>query len=238
MEHLEAASLHEVHDKVRRPSHVPALEDLFALPGDELTLDVPKTNGELRVHIRHDDEGDHHGLFVHGFRSGSLAEGILAVGDELLVVNGVSVKSLYLEDVINAMRGHTADTITMVVRRHSASALPTARSSYAAVKSARSLFDEMEHLEAASLHEVHDKVRRPSHVPALEDLFALPGDELTLDVPKTNGELRVHIRHDDEGGVGAMDVDSLGIEPSTDLQRKLENLLFVLSNEENYLCIS
>ena len=36
---------------------------------------MEKTDGELKVHIRHDDGGDRQGLFVHGFRPGSLAEG-------------------------------------------------------------------------------------------------------------------------------------------------------------------
>ena len=51
------------------------------MAADKCIMDGPKTNGELRVHVRHDDEGDHHGLFVHGFRSGSLAESVLTGGD-------------------------------------------------------------------------------------------------------------------------------------------------------------
>merc|ERR1711988_1647193 len=156
-EALEAATPFEVHDKVRKPEHLPNLEDLFALPAEEYNVDVPKTNGELRVHIRHDDEGDHHGSFVHGFRPGSLAESILKVGDELLEVNGTSVKSKYLEDVVNALQGHGGDSVRMrVCRRVGGEEV---------MLSARSLFDEEEALEAATPFEVHDKVRKPEHLP-------------------------------------------------------------------------
>jgi hypothetical protein len=72
----------------------------------------------LKIHIRHDDEGDRHGLFVHGFRPGSLAEGILQVGDELLEVNGVDVKSKYLEDFLNIIREIEHHSISFKVRRN------------------------------------------------------------------------------------------------------------------------
>ena len=72
----------------------------------------------MKVLIRHDDEGDRHGLFVHGFRPGSLAEGILQVGDELLEVNGVDVKSNYLEDFLNIIREIEHHSISFKVRRN------------------------------------------------------------------------------------------------------------------------
>ena len=78
------------------------LDTLNDISFEDIQFKIHKLNGELKIHIRHDDEGDRHGLFVHGFRLGSLAEGILQVGDELLEVNGVDVKSKYLEDVIQA----------------------------------------------------------------------------------------------------------------------------------------
>ena len=56
------------------------LEALEGMGYDDLSVMVEKVSGELRVHIRHDDEGDRHGLFVHGFRPGSRAESSLKVG--------------------------------------------------------------------------------------------------------------------------------------------------------------
>lgn len=47
-----------------------SLMELRELPTDILQYTVPKTNGELCLFIRHDDEGVYggHGLFIHGFK--------------------------------------------------------------------------------------------------------------------------------------------------------------------------
>ena len=86
---------------------------------------MEKTDGELKVHIRHDDEGDRQGLFVHGFRPGSLAEGSLKIGDELLEVNGCVVKSKRLEDLVLALQsqGDEESHVSMKVCRRDLSAL-------------------------------------------------------------------------------------------------------------------
>ena len=80
---------------------------------------MPKTNGELRIHIRHDDEGDAHGLFVHGFKPGSRAErqGIIRVGDEIAMVDGVNVEGGFLDDIVAVIRQHTGDSVPMRLRR-------------------------------------------------------------------------------------------------------------------------
>ena len=96
-------SLTIIEDAVRTP-FVDGLGSLEGAESEELEVLVEKSDGELKVHIRHDDEGDRHGLFVHGFRPGSLAEGVLEIGDELLEVNGHVVKSKYLEDLVLALR--------------------------------------------------------------------------------------------------------------------------------------
>jgi hypothetical protein len=56
---------------------VNGLDTLNDISFEDIQFKIHKLNGELKVHISHDDEGDRHGLFVHGFRPGSLAEGIL-----------------------------------------------------------------------------------------------------------------------------------------------------------------
>ena len=59
---------------------------------------------------------DNHGLFLHGFKSNSLAErqGLLHVGDEFVAVNGVLVLGKYLEDVIDALADHIDDEVLIV----------------------------------------------------------------------------------------------------------------------------
>ena len=94
------------------------LDTLNDISYEDIQFKIHKLNGELKIHIRHDDEGDRHGLFVHGFRPGSLAEGILQVGDELLEVNGVDVKSKNLEDFLNIIREIEHDSISFKVRRN------------------------------------------------------------------------------------------------------------------------
>src|SRR5207248_2336763 len=100
---------------------------LYSLPAQDIEVLVPKTNGQLRILIRHDDEGDIHGLFVHGFRSYSKAEeqGLIKVGDEILKVNDIVVKGGYLEDVINALKYHNGEVVSFKIRRHSPVSRPT-----------------------------------------------------------------------------------------------------------------
>jgi C-terminal processing protease CtpA/Prc len=94
------------------------LETLKDAEFQDIEVVVTKVDGELKIHIRHDDEGDRHGLFVHGFRPGSLAETVLKIGDEVLEVNGADVQSKYLEDIIDALVGHDSSDVSMKVRRH------------------------------------------------------------------------------------------------------------------------
>merc|ERR1711871_1317857 len=98
-------SLTIIEDAVKT-HFVGGLGSLEGTESKELDVIVEKSDGELKVHTRHDDEGDRHGLFVHGFRPGSLAEGVLEIGDELLEANGHVVKSKYLEDLVLALRDH------------------------------------------------------------------------------------------------------------------------------------
>ena len=110
----------QIHDKVSKPEEEPSLEQLSMYPAVDIDVVVPKTQGELRIYIRHDDEGDAHGLFIHGFKPNSNAErqGLLQVGDELLEVNGINVKGMFLEDVVSALQGHDEGVVSMRIRRH------------------------------------------------------------------------------------------------------------------------
>jgi C-terminal processing protease CtpA/Prc len=82
-----------------------SLLEYLSVPYQELDFHVTKTNGELKLIIRHDDEGDSHGLFIHGFKSNSNAEleGNLQIGDELIEINKIVVKGKYLQDIVDAI---------------------------------------------------------------------------------------------------------------------------------------
>ena len=113
----------------------PSLATLRKLPTDVMQFNIPKTNGELCLYVRHEDEGlQGHGLFIHGFKqiamgpddgineviyTRSLVEqqGLIKIGDELITINGVDVEGLYLEDVVGALRYHIGDTISVCIKR-------------------------------------------------------------------------------------------------------------------------
>jgi C-terminal processing protease CtpA/Prc len=171
----------------------PSLYDLFTLPAEDIEVMVPKTSGQLRIQLRHDDEGDIHGLFVHGFRAFSRAEeqGLIRVADEIIKVDGVVVKGGYLEDVIDILRGHAGDHVSMVVRRFSAEMRPGSRGSY--------LEHHMKEDFSPRAFQVTNFVGTQGTFPPLEVLFDLPSTDIKVRVPKTQGQLRIQLRHDDEG---------------------------------------
>lgn len=178
---------------VEEEDDFPSLFDLFTLPAQDIEIMVPKTNGQLRIQLRHDDEGDIHGLFVHGFRPFSKAEeqGLIRVADEIIKVNGVIVKGGYLEDVVEILKDHEANSVPIVVRRYSAEKRPGSRCS------------QLEHYRVEDVSprpfEVTNFVGAGGSFPPLEVLFQSPSKDIKLMVPKTNGQLRVQLRHDDEG---------------------------------------
>ena len=69
-------------------------------------MEVPKTEGKLKIDIRSDENVFGPGLFVLGFAPGSNAErqGMLRVGDELLAVNGRTIDGGSLEDLGRVLR--------------------------------------------------------------------------------------------------------------------------------------
>jgi C-terminal processing protease CtpA/Prc len=113
-----------------------SLKEYLSMPFEELRFEVPKTDGELKLVIRHDDEGlatesemendvddsmSCHGLFIHGFKPNSNAErqGLLAIGDELIMINNVVVKGKYLQDIVEAIKtgNEHRDTVNVTIRR-------------------------------------------------------------------------------------------------------------------------
>jgi C-terminal processing protease CtpA/Prc len=86
-------------------------------PFEDLEISVPKTQGELRIHVKHSKRK---GLFIHGFKPNSLAEqqGLLCAGDELLTVDGVDVRHTALPGLVAVLKGHTADSVRIKLRRH------------------------------------------------------------------------------------------------------------------------
>jgi S1-C subfamily serine protease len=86
-------------------------------PWADFDCAVPKTSGELRLHVKHSHKK---GLFIHGFKPGSLAEaqGILQQGDEVLEVDGYDVHGKSLQVLVGILKAHTADVVQMRFRRH------------------------------------------------------------------------------------------------------------------------
>ncbi len=86
-------------------------------PWTDFDCAVPKTGGELRIHVKHSHKK---GLFIHGFKPGSLAEaqGILQEGDELLSVEGNDVHGKSLQVLVGILKTHTADIVRARFRRH------------------------------------------------------------------------------------------------------------------------
>eukprot|EP00603_Paraphysomonas_imperforata_P012482 CAMPEP_0114476450 /NCGR_PEP_ID=MMETSP0104-20121206/14760_1 /TAXON_ID=37642 ORGANISM="Paraphysomonas imperforata, Strain PA2" /NCGR_SAMPLE_ID=MMETSP0104 /ASSEMBLY_ACC=CAM_ASM_000202 /LENGTH=766 /DNA_ID=CAMNT_0001651179 /DNA_START=79 /DNA_END=2379 /DNA_ORIENTATION=+ len=94
---------------------------------DVYEVEVPKTIGEdgkasLRIDIRTDADVLGPGLFIYGFLPDSSAErqGLLQIGDELLMVNDVDVEAGSLEDLLVAMQKEeyaNSDSVPMMIRR-------------------------------------------------------------------------------------------------------------------------
>ena len=94
---------------------------------DVFEFEVPKTVGEdgrasLRIDIRSDEDVLGPGLFVYGFLPDSNAEqqGLVRIGDELLMVNDMDVEAGTLDDLVVAMQSEEykdAGEVPMMVRR-------------------------------------------------------------------------------------------------------------------------
>jgi hypothetical protein len=84
---------------------------------------VPKTNGELRMFI----EDTNKGLFVTGFKSGSLAleQGILRAQDEILAADNFDAKGRHIDEFVHFLSEHKGDVIAMTVKRAGSSSKAT-----------------------------------------------------------------------------------------------------------------
>jgi hypothetical protein len=189
--------MYAISDDIQQPTYFPDLSDLFNLPHQDFVFNVPKTGNLLRVLIRHDDEGDRNGLFIHGFKSYSRAEeqGLLRVGDEILAINDIHVQGQQLEAVVDALVDHEDEFVRMVVRRREGfwndGSSPRSNISW----NDQSISTQ----SSPRAFVISDQVQQPDVFPDFGDLLALPSQDLLFRVPKTNGTLRVQIRHDDDG---------------------------------------
>lgn len=230
----------------------PLLEELGSLPAVDIELMVPVSeDGKLRLYIRHDDEGDAHGLFIHGFKPNSAAEhqGLLKAGDELLSIAGKVVKGLYLEDVVAALIDHTDPLVPMKVRRHLVDDGDDMIKEVAALEleakrvALEAMLDEMERqLESlgaegeadrkqlqqrkqeqiervmleqkrqrqlALAKEAEERAKKAAAMPnsllSKESLAAFaalrPFEDISIAIPKTQGELRIHVKHSKRKGL-------------------------------------
>jgi C-terminal processing protease CtpA/Prc len=116
----------EAEERARRAANTPnslmnkeiaAAWLLRNAPFEDLVIDVPKTQGELRIHVKHSKK---RGLFVHGFKPNSLAQeqGKLLEGDELLAVDGIDMRGKALPALVSALRYHDQNSVNIKVRRH------------------------------------------------------------------------------------------------------------------------
>ena len=116
----EADGLEEMadrYDRERMNAEASAAYVKKIAPFEDLEVAVPKTQGELRIHVKHSKR---RGLFIHGFKPNSLAEqqGILCVGDELLAVEGEDVRAKALPGLVAVLKNHTGDAVRIKLRRH------------------------------------------------------------------------------------------------------------------------
>ena len=222
---------------VTRPDTIPSMEELRMLPSKSIEILVPKSaDGTLRINLRHDDEGDCHGLFIHGFKSNSSAEaqGVVRIGDELLRLDGVDVEGQFLSAVVTVLQAHKSDKIGMVLRRHHDSSLSGLQLNLEGGSSPRGQIQSSRMdmsprasqpptpiLTARSEHElfqIHDKVVRAADT-ALAELSLFPAIDIDLVVPKSkDGTLRLYIRHDDEGDAHGLFVH--GFKPNCAAERQ------------------
>lgn len=225
------------------------LEELQSFPAVDLDINVPLSeDGKLRLYIRHDDEGDAHGLFIHGFKPNSAAEmqGLLRPGDELITVAGRDVKGCFLEDVVEAMLNHVGPEVAMTVRRHLVDESDPMVQERAEMEieakrvAVEAMLDEIERQQGADgedtkensrrkkeqverlmleqkrqrelriVREAEERRKKAASMPnSLMDTEAsaayvkkiAPFEDLEVAVPKTQGELRVHVKHSKRRGL-------------------------------------
>ena len=87
-------------------------------PYKDFPCAVPKTRGELKLHVKHSYK---RGLFIHSFKSNSLAEkqGIIEIGDEIIDVEGKNVHGATLRTLVELLKSlPKSDKVNMVLRRH------------------------------------------------------------------------------------------------------------------------
>jgi C-terminal processing protease CtpA/Prc len=188
-------SAYSITELASQPSCFPNLTDLFELPYLDMLFNVPKTGTVLRILIRHDDEGDVSGLFVHGFIPYCRAEeqGLIKVGDEIISVNQINVQGKQLDDVVHALKDHHEEYVPLIIRRRDPHPLVAPPSPW---KSPR-LPHPMDEISPRPF--TTEDGSQPDDFPDFSDLFTLPSQTMAVIVPKTNGQLRVMIRHDDDG---------------------------------------
>ena len=209
-----------------RNTDFPSLDELSTLPYHVIEAEVPKSSdGTLRLNVRHDDEGDAHGLFIHGFKPNSAAEnqGILRIGDELLAVDNEIVEGKFLSTLVPILQRHQGGAVSMRrIRRHllpwmdedefAAQAeedapLSSRMSPRPQITTARLEMSPrapttpmLSHRSEHEVYQIHDSVSKGLDEPGLQELMLFPAVDIELSVPKSvDGSLRLYIRHDDEG---------------------------------------
>jgi len=221
---LGESALHIIHETVRRPSAVPSLDTLFEYPAEDFDFDVPKTEGALRIHIRHDDEGDMHGLFIHGFKPNSKAEqqGLLQIGDELLAIEGIDVKGKYLSDVVDVLKDHTDDSVQLRVRRRKIDAF--ANSNIIGISSDM-LERKVEEIKldsrpgSRSLKLISRKSDKDDGIESPRGTLPPLGEnEFDFEILKTNRELKLHIRQEANNGLNGLFIH--GFQPNSKAQKQ------------------
>ncbi len=243
---------------VTRPD-IPSLDELRAAPSDELDVQVPKSaDGTLRINLRHDDEGDTHGLFIHGFKPNSAAEtqGLIHIGDELINICGVDVEGQFLNAVVAVLQGHQGEFVDMRVRRHRLGNDLHLRFDFAGMDGTTQLSARKQissarmevsprwsqpatpQLTARSDHEVfqiHDQVQRQTDT-ALAELTLFPAVDIDMLVPKSkDGSLRIYIRHDDEGDAHGLFVHGFKLNSAAEKQGLLKVGDELISVNDKYL---
>ena len=83
----------------------------------DLNLSVPTTEGGLRLQLGLDDSEKKPRLVVRGFYGHCLAESVVVVGDEIIVVNGVHVEGQQVRSVLSAILSVELPNVDMVIRR-------------------------------------------------------------------------------------------------------------------------
>lgn len=175
---------------------------------DVFEFEVPKTVGEdgrasLRIDIRSDEDVLGPGLFVYGFLPDSNAEqqGLVRIGDELLMINDMDVEAGTLDDLVVAMQSEEykdAAEVPMMVRRQ----MDHSQSRH--VSKVSTPFTQLPPVQENVLspfYSQHSNFSHPEDTPLVNDSVAGSGESpggmvLEIDVPKTNSRLQLDIRSD------------------------------------------